>query len=484
MRLTDLTADLQILDTSGDTGVEVAGICYDSRQAGQDYLFVCVPGAEADGHDFAAAAVEAGATVLVVERKLGLGVTEVVVGDARRVMGPLAAAFNSNPTRDLQVAGVTGTNGKTTTVFLLRQVLEHAGRRTGMIGTVSQVTGGVEQEAGRTTPEAVDLQGSFREMLEAGDTACVMEVSSHALVLGRCDAIDFSVAIFTNLSQDHLDFHGSMEEYFAAKRLLFESGPGSAVVNIDDEYGRRLASEFNAVTFSASGDDADYRARDISFDLSGARFTVECEAGPLEVTTGLPGRFNVANSLAALAGAVCLGVEPSTAVEGLGQALPVPGRLEPVEEGQGFGVLVDYAHTPDSVASVLEAARELTDGRVITVLGAGGDRDRSKRPLMGRAGEDGSDVLVVTSDNPRSEDPGTIIGEIVTGLNQPDSAVVEPDRDAAIRAALEMAGEGDIVVIAGKGHEQGQEFEGGRKVPFDDREVARRHLRDLDEVSG
>ncbi len=477
MRLTDLTADLQVLETNGDAGIEVSGICYDSREAGPGCLFICVPGGESDGHDFAQAAVDAGASALVVERGLGLGVTEVLVEDARQAMAPLAAAFYGFPTKELQVAGVTGTNGKTTTVFLLSQILEYSGRQTGMIGTVSQVIGGEEREAGRTTPEAIDLQAAFRQMLEGGDVACVMEVSSHALSLARCDAIDFSLAVFTNLSQDHLDFHGGMEEYFAAKRLLFESGPQHSVVNIDDAYGQRLAADFDAITFSASAGDADYSARDIHFDLGGARFVVDSPAGELQVRNRLPGRFNVANSLAALAGAVCLGVDPAVAVEGLGRAVPVPGRLEPVEEGQEFGVLVDYAHTPDSVASVLDAARELTEGKVIAVLGAGGDRDRSKRPLMGRAGEDGSDLLVITSDNPRSEDPGMIIEEIVAGLGDPDSAVVEPDREAAIDAALGMAEPGDIVVIAGKGHEQGQEFENGRKIPFDDREVARRHLR-------
>lgn len=479
MRLTDLTADLRALKTTGDAGVEVTGICYDSRDAGPGSLFVCVPGAEADGHEFAPAAVAAGATSLVVERELDLGVAEVVVEDARSAMGPLAAAFNGHPTGELKVAGVTGTNGKTTTVFLLRQVLEHAGRQTGMIGTVSQFVGGTEREAGRTTPEAIDLQASFREMLEGGDTACVMEVSSHALALGRCDSIEFAVAIFTNLSQDHLDFHGSMDEYFAAKKLLFESGPKNSITNSDDEYGRRLASEFDAITFSASGNEADYSAGDIDFDLEGARFSVACPTGLLEVRTRLPGRFNVANSLAALAGAVCLGVDPVVAAEGLGRATPVPGRLEPVDEGQEFGVLVDYAHTPDSVTSALGAARELTDGRVIAVLGAGGDRDRSKRPLMGRAGEVASNVLVVTSDNPRSEEPEAIIAQIVAGLEAPEAAVVEPDRAAAIEAAFRVAAPGDIVVIAGKGHEQGQEFENGRKIPFDDREVARRLLRDL-----
>jgi len=377
------------------------------------------------------------------------------------------------------MAGITGTNGKTTTAFLLRDILEHAGVPTGLMGTVKQIVGGAEEDVERTTPEAIDLQRSFRRMLDAGDEACVIEVSSHALAMHRSDAIRFDVAIFTNLTQDHLDFHADMEDYYAAKRLLFESGPGTAVVNLDDEFGRRLAVEFDAITYSAAGAAADYTAVDVRFDAAGAEFTVQSEHGDLAVRTGLPGGFNVANALAALAGAVALGVDPDDAVEALAGAGRVPGRMEPIDEGQGFAVLVDYAHTPDSVENVLRAARELTPGRLIAVIGAGGDRDRAKRPLMGRAGAELADLTVVTSDNPRSERPEAIIDEVLAGIEDRDAVRVEVDRDRAIGLAVESAAPGDTVVIAGKGHEQGQEFEGGRKVPFDDREVARAHLRAL-----
>jgi UDP-N-acetylmuramoyl-L-alanyl-D-glutamate--2,6-diaminopimelate ligase len=333
-------------------------------------------------------------------------------------------------------------------------------------------------------------------MLEAGDAACAMEVSSHALVLHRADSIDFSVKVFTNLSQDHLDFHADMEDYFAAKRLLFsgeggvpviELGGGISVLNLDDPYGRRLAGELSCgsggdcITYSAAGEDADLSARGVTFDTSGSRFVCLSPEGELAVETPLPGDFNVSNALAALSVAHALGLDLPESARALASAEQVPGRFESIDEGQPFGVIVDYAHTPDSLENVLEAARRLTRGRLIAVFGAGGDRDREKRPLMGRAGAELSDVAVVTSDNPRSEDPDAIIDQIRDGIPESPHAeiVVEVDRRAAIALALARAGEGDTVVIAGKGHEQGQEFENGRKIPFDDRDVARDELRKL-----
>jgi len=459
----------------GDTSVDVSSLACDSRKVGPGTLFFCVPGEKVDGHEFGTAAVEAGAVALVVERELDLDVAQVVVADARGAMAPLAAVFYGDPSGELRVVGVTGTNGKTTTAFLIREILEAAGVQTGLLGTVQQVVGGVEEEVERTTPEAIDLQGTFRRMLEAGDKACVMEVSSHALALHRADSIRFEAALFTNLTQDHLDFHADMEDYFGAKRLLFEMGPRAAIVNVDDEYGRRLAGEFDCVSFSAEGAAADFSAAGVSFDAGGARFRV----GETTVRTGLPGHFNVANALGAFAAAAQLGISAELAAEGLARAERVPGRFEPIDEGQDFAVLVDYAHTPDSLENVLRAAGKLTKGRVISVFGAGGDRDRDKRPKMGRAGASLSDLAVVTSDNPRSEEPVAIIAEVVGGIENGANFEVEPDRRAAIALALRQARVGDTVVIAGKGHEQGQEFEGGRKVPFDDREVAREELRRL-----
>jgi UDP-N-acetylmuramoyl-L-alanyl-D-glutamate--2,6-diaminopimelate ligase len=456
---------------------EISSLAYDSRKVGPGALFFCAPGEKLDRHDFAPAAVGAGAVALVVERELDLDVAQVIVPDARAAMAPVAARFHGDPTARLRVVGVTGTNGKTTTAFLLREILEAAGSQCGLLGTVRQVVGGAEEEVERTTPEAIDLQATFRRMLDAGDEACAMEVSSHALTLHRCDSIHFEAALFTNLTQDHLDFHADMEDYFNAKRLLFEMGPGTAIVNVDDAYGRRLAEEFECVTFSAEGGEADFVASGSSFDAAGAEFVVNPPS--VGVKTRLPGHFNVANALGAFATATALGVSADLAAEALARAERVPGRFEPIDEGQPFTVLVDYAHTPDSLENVLRAARRLTDGRVIAVFGAGGDRDRAKRPKMGRAGASLSDLAVVTSDNPRSEDPGAIIAEIVGGIGNGGAVEIEPDRRAAIALALSRAEPGDSVVIAGKGHEQGQEFERGRKVPFDDREVAREELRRL-----
>jgi len=451
-------------------------LAYDSRKVGPGGLFFCVPGGEADGHDFAAAAVEAGATALVGERQLvELEVSQLIVPDARAAMAPLAARFYGDPTLELKVVGITGTNGKTTTAFLLREILESAGVRCGLLGTVKQVVGGEEEEVERTTPEAIDLQGTFRRMLDGGDRACAMEVSSHALALHRADAIHFDVALFTNLTQDHLDFHADMEDYFRSKRLLFEMGPKVAIVNVDDSYGRRLAEEFECVTFSAEGGDADLVASDVGITPLGAEFSV----GEVAVQTLLPGDFNVSNALAAFAAATALGVEPEIAAAGLVQAAAPPGRFEPIDEGQPFSVLVDYAHTPDSLENVLRAARGLGEGRVISVFGAGGDRDRGKRPQMGRAGAELSDLAIVTSDNPRSEDPEEIVAEILAGVDDRGGVEEEVDRRAAIALAFSRAEPGDTVVIAGKGHEQGQEFENGRKLPFDDRDVAREELRRL-----
>jgi UDP-N-acetylmuramoyl-L-alanyl-D-glutamate--2,6-diaminopimelate ligase len=393
------------------------------------------------------------------------------------------------------VIGITGTNGKTTTAFLVRQLLEAAGRSCGLLGTVQRVVGGKVEEVERTTPEAIDLQATLARMLEAGDEACAMEVSSHALALHRTDGIHFDVKVFTNLTQDHLDFHADMEDYFAAKRLLF-SGEGGApiveieggvsVINIDDPYGRRLAEELECgegpecLTFSAGGAEADFSARGVTFDASGSRFTCLSPEGEVKVETPLPGDFNVQNVLAALTATHALGIDVAAAVRALASADQVPGRFESLDEGQPFGVLVDYAHTPDSLANALEAARRLTEGRLIVAFGCGGDRDREKRPLMGRAAAELSDLAIVTSDNPRSEDPDAIIEQILDGISGgPAEVIVEPDRRAAIALALGRAEARDSVVIAGKGHEQGQEFEGGRKIPFDDRDVAREELRRL-----
>jgi len=457
----------------GAPDVEISGLAYSSQSVSPGTLFFCVPGFRTDGHDFAPQAVERGAVALVCERPLGLGVPEVLVDDVRAAIGPAAARFYGEPTAELDVVGITGTNGKTTTAFLVRHLLEAAGRQCGLLGTVKRVVGGAEEEVERTTPEAIDLQRTFREMLDGGDLACAMEVSSHALELRRVAGIRFACRIFTNLTQDHLDFHETMEAYFAAKRRLFEE-PGIAIINADDEYGRRLAAEVECTTFGIEHP-ADYRARDVEFDLMGSRFRCETPDGELVLASPLPGLFNVQNVLGAVAATRSLGVPAETIAAALPEFGRVPGRFEPVDEGQGFGVLVDYAHTPEALENVLRAAREVTQGRLHVVFGAGGDRDRGKRPLMGDAARRLADRVLVTSDNPRNEDPEAIVDEVMEGAGP--GAERETNRRRAIALAIETAEPGDVVVIAGKGHEQGQEFENGRKEPFDDSTVAREALR-------
>ena len=457
---------------SGEVGI--AELAYDTRSVKPGTLFFCVPGFTRDGHELAPEAIARGAVALVVERPLDLGVPEIVVDSARAAMAPAAAAFYGDPTAQLWVVGVTGTNGKTTTAFLVRAMLEADGHPTGLLGTVTSVIGGRERPVIRTTPEAIDLQRTFREMVDAGDEACAMEVSSHALELHRADAIHFAAAVFTNLTQDHLDFHSTMEDYFNAKRRLFAANPGTPVINLDDPYGRRLAAETaGAVTFALERD-ADYRALDVETDLAGSRFTARTPDGELRLSSPLRGRFNVYNVLGALAAARSLGVALESAAGAVQKAGQVPGRFETVEEGQGFAVLVDYAHTPDSLENVLREARALAQGRLHVVFGCGGDRDRGKRPLMGAIARELADRVIVTSDNPRSEDPEAIISEILEGAGEVEHTA---DRREAITEAIAGARGGDVVVIAGKGHEQGQEFAAGHEIPFDDVAVAREALK-------
>ncbi|HVW16830.1 MAG TPA: UDP-N-acetylmuramoyl-L-alanyl-D-glutamate--2,6-diaminopimelate ligase [Solirubrobacteraceae bacterium] len=462
--------------------LEVAGLAHDTREVGPGTLVFCVPGFTRDGHDLASEAIARGAAALVVERALGLGVPEVVVPSVRAAMAPVAARFCGDPTARLRVVGVTGTNGKTTTAFLVRSLLEAGGLPTGLLGTVTSWVGGEQRATVRTTPEAIELQRTFAQMLDGGDVACAMEVSSHALELRRADAIHWEVAVFTNLTQDHLDFHGSMEDYFAAKRRLFEGNPfppALAVVNVDDARGARLAAELEparpgAVVTTGLGEAAALRATGVRTGLGGSSFVVD---GLGEVRIPLPGAFNVANALGAIAAARALGVPDATIAAALPDAARVPGRFEAVSEGQGFAVIVDYSHTPDSLENVLRAARAMTSGRVVCVFGCGGDRDRLKRPIMGRVAGELADATIVTSDNPRSEDPEAIIADVLAGVDPGRPAEAIADRREAIERAIAIAADGDVVVIAGKGHERGQELAGGVVVPFDDVEVAREALR-------
>jgi UDP-N-acetylmuramoyl-L-alanyl-D-glutamate--2,6-diaminopimelate ligase len=456
---------------------EILDLAYDARAAAPGALFFCVRGMRVDGHDFAPQAVENGAVALVVERPLDLPVPQLVVEDSRAAMAVAADEFFGRPTTELQVAGVTGTSGKTTTAFLLYAVLAAAGRRPGLLGTVETRVDGERRPATRTTAEAIDLQRLFHEMLDAGDKSCAMEATSHGSALGRLDGLRFAALVFTNLSQDHLDFHPTMEDYFQAKRrLFFGDAPPPAAVNVGDEYGRRLAGELGAagtplVTFGFA-EDADIRP--VGLDLSGAVTTFTAAGIPLR--TRLRGRFNVENVLGVVAAAQLLRIPDAAVSAGVESVGGVPGRFELVDEGQPFTVVVDYAHKPGALENVLRAARELTTGRVLCVFGAGGDRDAGKRPQMGRIASELADIPILTSDNPRSEDPEAIADQVLAGMSgEPE---VELDRRAAIARAIELAEPGDVVVIAGKGHERGQEI-AGRIVPFDDREVASEALRAL-----
>ncbi len=467
--------------SAGAAPIEISSLAYDSRAVTPGALFFCVRGGHSDGHEHAPDALARGAVALVVERPLGLGVPEVEVPSARAAMAEIAVRFYGDPSATLEVVGVTGTNGKTTSVFLLAGLFDAAGRQCGLLGTVKSVIGGREGPVIHTTPEAIDLQASFRAMLDGGDRVCAMEVSSHALAQHRVERTRFSAAVFTNLTQDHLDFHESMEAYFAAKRSLFDGELALRVINLDDGYGRRLAADHpGAVTFGLSSPAAVYGARELRFGVAGAEFVATTPEGELELSTRLPGAFNVANVLGAVATAHSMGVPLERIADALPRIAPAPGRFQALDEGQPFTVLIDYAHTPDSLENVLRAARSLTEGRLLSVFGAGGDRDRGKRPQMGRISATLADLTVVTSDNPRSEDPAEIVAEILAGI-APQGGEVEAiiDRRAAIARALSLACAGDVVVIAGKGHEQGQEFAGGRKVEFDDAQVARAQLRAL-----
>jgi UDP-N-acetylmuramoyl-L-alanyl-D-glutamate--2,6-diaminopimelate ligase len=452
----------------GTLGVDVAAITMDSRAVSPGALFCCVVGSRVDGHDVAADAVAAGAVAVLAERRLELDerVAQVLVPEVRPAIGPIAAALHGHPSRSLTVVGVTGTNGKTTTTHLLRSVFQASGQEASVIGTLTGAPGSPP-----TTPDAPELQARLAELRDAGTTAVAMEVSSHGLAMHRVDGTRFAVAAFTNLSQDHLDVHGTMEAYFAAKARLFTLAfTDRAVVNVDDPYGRLLldAAVVDTIGYSLA-EASDLR---LAFDGSTLRWR------GVEVRVPLAGRFNVANALCAATVAADLGVDVGAIARGIAAAPPVRGRFEPVVAGQPFGVVVDYAHTPDGLEQLLSSAREVAapGGRVVVVFGAGGDRDPVKRPRMGEVAARLADRVVVTSDNPRSEDPAAIVEAIVAGIPAGTAGVtVEPDRRAAIEGAIGAAEAGDIVVLAGKGHETTQTI-GAEVRPFDDAEVAREAL--------
>ncbi|MDE3242746.1 MAG: UDP-N-acetylmuramoyl-L-alanyl-D-glutamate--2,6-diaminopimelate ligase [Nitrospirota bacterium] len=489
MTLAELVEPLETVARSGGLGIAVTGLTDDSRAVRPGHVFVAVKGGKADGHRYLAQAVQAGAVALVVQDPApGAAVPVIQVPDSRRAVGLLASRFHGDPSSKLTMVGVTGTNGKTTITYLCRSVLEAAGRKVGVIGTVAYQIGAEVMPASHTTPGAVELQELLARMVSAGLDSAVMEVSSHALALDRTAGCEFDMAVFTNLTQDHLDFHADLEDYFQAKVRLFSGltqegrklRPKRAIVNVDDERGARVCQACRVPVWTyAVQRPADLRAEAVQLSLAGTRFTAATPAGRFEVASKLVGEHNVYNLLAAIGVGLQEGLAPEQICAGLAAVRNVPGRFERVEAGQDFTVVVDYAHTEDALMRLLAAANRLKTGRIITVFGCGGDRDRGKRPKMGRVAAEQSDVVVLTSDNPRSEDPLAILREVEVGVKEALAAApartryqVVADRRQAIEAAIGEARTGDTVLIAGKGHEDYQII-GSQKLHFDDREVAR-----------
>jgi UDP-N-acetylmuramoyl-L-alanyl-D-glutamate--2,6-diaminopimelate ligase len=485
MQLRELIRNVDVMDPAEAPETEISGIAYDSRQVRNGYLFAAIRGARTDGNHFVDQAIRRGAGAVLSEnpRPPAFPRPWVRVRHGRRALARTAANYFGHPTRNLSLVGVTGTNGKTSTAYLLESILSTGGSRVGLISTITYRTPGWSASAGLTTPESLDLQELLHRYQQNGCRQVVMEVSSHALDLNRVFASRFEVAVFTNLSPEHLDYHESMNSYYRAKKQLFvDTGygpPQVSVVNVDDSWGQKLAGSIpgRCLTFSLSRP-ADFGVLECRSGWSGMQIRMRIHEEDLEVRTPLLGSFNLSNLIAAAAAASSLGVDRDALRDGIEACPPVPGRFEQIDCGQSFQVIVDYAHTPDALRNVLATARELGSRRVLVLFGCGGERDRAKRPAMGSIAERHSDWVMVTSDNARGEDPMAILGEIQAGFRF-DRHEVEPDRREAIRRLFSRAESGDVVILAGKGHEIGQQ-EGGRVRPFDDRQVARAVLREMD----
>jgi len=489
MQLRELLAEIPTLGTQGSLEREIAGLSYDSRRVTPGMVFVALPGLNADGHEFIMNAIERGAAAVICEQNgfVSPRTTKIKVADAREALAKAAASFYQHPSSKLKVVGVTGTNGKTTVAFMIKEILQAASIRAGLIGTIRYEIGDRILTARRTTPESLELQEMMAQMVRAECRACVMEVSSHALEQKRVNGIEFDVAIFTNLTQDHLDYHGTMEAYFQAKQKLFtglhqSDKPGAAIINIDDAYGERLAHEVHPEIMFTYGLDeaAQIRASQIQLGRDSTRILVETPAQSFPCCIPLIGRHNIYNALAAIGAALALKVDRAAIQTGLSGMPKVPGRLESIAMGQPFGVLIDYAHTDDALRNVLTTVREITSGRLILVFGCGGNRDVGKRPRMGAIAARLADLTIITSDNPRKEIAATIALQIEEGYRsiRADGSRIEEDRSRAIDDAVRAAKPGDTVLIAGKGHETYQEFE-NTVVPFDDRVHARESLEAL-----
>ncbi|MEP6714427.1 MAG: UDP-N-acetylmuramoyl-L-alanyl-D-glutamate--2,6-diaminopimelate ligase [Terriglobia bacterium] len=484
MNLSDVLAEVPLLSELPPAlaHTEIKGLDYDSRRVSPSFLFFAFPGARVDGRDFASQAVAQGAIAVVSEMAAPADFRApwIQVPHGRQALALASGTFYGHPDRKLNLTGITGTNGKTTTSFLLDSILRTAGFVTALVGTIEYRLGPKVLPAANTTPESLDLYRLFTELDRMGGTHATMEISSHALALGRVHGIAFHTAVFTNLTRDHLDFHKTMEAYFEAKRLLFKS-PRYSAINRDDEWGRRIpeAGSQSEILWYGLGSDAMMRARHINSGLQGLSFEITLDKVAFDVRSPLIGKINVYNILAACAAAMTFQIPTDVIAKGIAACTGVPGRFERVDEGQPFAVVVDYSHTDDALKNAIAVARGLKPKRVITLFGCGGDRDHTKRPIMGQVAAEGSDLVIVTSDNPRSEDPLQIINDVLVGVRRSDTkTIVEPDRATAIRKAIEEARAGDIVLLAGKGHETYQIFR-DRTIHFDDREVSREALREF-----
>ena len=473
MKLKEMLKDTEVLHTEGSLDIDIDAIYYDSRQVTSGSLFFCIEGYRTDGHNFAGMAVQKGAEAVVLHKDVPLpeGVAKIFVADTRRAMGLISAAFYGNPTRDMILFGVTGTNGKTTTTYMIKSILEQSGKKVGLIGTITNIIGSRKVPSERTTPESPDLQRLFHDMFREGVEAVVMEVSSHSLALERVAGCSYEIGVFTNLTQDHLDFHGTLENYRNAKAKLFQQSR-LAVINVDDESGRIILEGLEGKAFTYGiHKPADIFARDIEITAEGVSFNLHILGGKIGVNLHIPGLFSVYNALAAASSCYAAGASLKDIQNGLESMRGVPGRFELLDTGTEYSVILDYAHTPDGLENILKTARDLTEGRIVTLFGCGGDRDVAKRPIMGEIAGRYSDFCIVTTDNPRNEEPMAIINDILPGLQKTGCPykVIENRREA-IEHALKTGRKNDVIILAGKGHETYQLIK-GRTFHFDEKEI-------------
>ncbi|SKA83406.1 UDP-N-acetylmuramoylalanyl-D-glutamate--2,6-diaminopimelate ligase [Caloramator quimbayensis] len=472
MKISEIVKNIDYMSIIGEDR-EIESLSYNTSSVKPNSMFFCIEGVKTDGHIFAQKAIDSGASAIVVSKDIDINgnASIIKVKDTREAMALMSSNFYGKPSQDINIIGITGTNGKTTSTFMIKSILDAYNKKTALLGTIYNIIGDKKEEAKRTTPESMDLQKMFFDMKKEGIEYCIMEVSSHSLELKRVFDVKFKAGIFTNLTQDHLDFHGTMENYFNAKMKLFECCD-IPVINVDDKYGKRAVDKLNRkiITFGIEND-ADVKGQDVIISEKGTNFKLKYKDESVSIGLHLPGKFNVYNALGAAAACLEMGIPLSAVKKGLENLESVPGRSEKIISKRGFTVVIDYAHTPDGIENILKTAREYTKGRLTTLFGCGGDRDKTKRPLMGKAAGELSDFCIVTSDNPRTEDPKSIIEDILPGIDKTGCAyVIIEDRKEAIKYALDNAKAGDVIVIAGKGHESYQILK-EKTIHFDEREI-------------